>query len=84
MSHVIGEHYLDLEIEEITHEHGDSPTEQSEQIRSMHAPPCSAVMMPGSRAALMAVVDENGYLIPVFTANDLLRRCKSFWRASQD
>ena len=40
--------------------------------------------MPGSRAALMAVVDENGYLIPVLTAHDLLRRCKSFWRVSQD
>jgi hypothetical protein len=41
-------------------------------------------MMPGSRAALMAVVDESGYLIPVFTARDLLRLCKSFWRVSQD
>jgi hypothetical protein len=58
MSQVIGEHYPEPEISEITHEHGDSPTEQSEQIRSMHVPPYSAVMMPGSRAALMAVVDE--------------------------
>ena len=89
MSQVIGEHYPELELKEIDHEHGDSPTEQREQInearkRSMPAPPYSALMMPGSRAALMAVVDESGYLIPVFTARDLLHRCKSFWRASQD
>jgi hypothetical protein len=89
MRHVTTEHDPDLEIEELIHEYGDTPAERLEQIsevgeRSMAAPLYSALMMPGSRAALMAVVDDNGYLIPVCTAFDLLRGCKFFWRASQD
>jgi len=89
MTHVIGEHDPEVEIKGIDHEHGDSPTEQSQQMRearkrSMPAPPYSVLMVPGWRAALMAVVDESGYLISVFTVRDLLHRCKSFWRASQD
>ena len=89
MSQVIGEHYPELEIKKIIQEQGDHPTDQPEPIRearkrSVPAPPYSSLLMPGSRASLMAVVDENGYLIPFLTAHDLLRRCKAFWRASQD
>ncbi|HEY7217574.1 MAG TPA: hypothetical protein VH985_04210 [Candidatus Binatia bacterium] len=89
MRHAINEEYSDLEVEEVAPEYGDVLTERLDQQseiaeRSMPVPPYSALMMPGSRAALMAVVDDNGYLIPICTAFDLLRGCKYFWRASLD
>jgi hypothetical protein len=88
MRHITTEHGPNIEIEEITHEDADTPAERLEQIsevgeRSLPAPPYSALMIPGSRAALMAVVDHNGCLIPICTGFDLLRGCKYFWRASQ-
>lgn len=89
MRHAINEEYLDPEIEDVAQEYVDILAERldpkSETAeRAMPVPPYSALMMPGSRAALMAVVDDNGYLIPICTAFDLLRGCKYFCRASQD
>ena len=41
-------------------------------------------VMPRSSYSVMAVVNEDGYLVPVCTAGDLLRGCKIFWQASED
>lgn len=76
-----------LAIKEIAQ--GMSQTAAVDQItdakeRAVSAPPYAALLMPASRAALMAVIDENGLLTPLCTAGDLLRSCKYFWRVSQD
>jgi len=34
--------------------------------------------------AVMAVVDDDGYLIPLCTSADLLRAFKTIWRATKD
>ena len=39
--------------------------------------------IPRTSFGVMAVVNEDGYLVPVCTANDLLRACKIIWRASE-
>ncbi len=36
------------------------------------------------RLGPMVVVDDSGYLVPLWTASDLLRGCRYFWRASQE
>ncbi|HVO91746.1 MAG TPA: hypothetical protein VMT22_02845 [Terriglobales bacterium] len=89
MQQVIGEHYPDSEIEEVAPEFGEALMEPLAEVSeaeepSMPAPPYSALMMPASRAAQMAVLDENGYLVPVCTAGDILRSCRYFWRAAMD
>ncbi len=89
MTHISTEQYPDVAMEEVTHDHDDATTDRLEQIRearkrSVPAPPYSALTIIGVRPAPMAVTDENGYLIPVCTAYDLLRACEYFWRASQD
>ena len=40
------------------------------------------VMLPPGRSVL-AVVDEDGYMVPLFTAADLLRGCRAMWKATQ-
>jgi hypothetical protein len=85
MRHTTNEEYRKIEgVEqddsELLTERFDQQSEAME--RPMLVPPYSALMMPVSRAALMAVVDDGGYLIPICTAFDLLRGCKHFWRAS--
>ncbi|HEX7230375.1 MAG TPA: hypothetical protein VF452_08270 [Candidatus Binatia bacterium] len=39
--------------------------------------------LTGSCYSVMAVVNEEGYLVPVCTAGDLLRACKIIWQAGQ-
>jgi hypothetical protein len=89
MRHIIGEQRPQGEIDEFIDGYDKSTIDRLQQVSeaaetSIQAPPFAELMMPSSRAGLMAVVDENGYLIPVCTAGDLLRGCKYFWRASQD
>ena len=36
------------------------------------------------RVGTMVVVNDRGYLVPLWTASDLLRGCQYFWRAYQD
>ena len=89
MQPIIDEYSRDVEIEEVGGNCGDVPTTQSDQISearnlSIPPPPYAALAMPASRAALIAVLDGNGYLIPVYTAADFLRGCRYFWSASQD
>ena len=40
--------------------------------------------MPRSSYGVMAVVNGDGYLVPVWTASDLLRACKIIWQATED
>jgi hypothetical protein len=40
--------------------------------------------MPRPNYGVMAVVNEDGYLVPVYTAGDLLRACKIIWQATSD
>jgi hypothetical protein len=40
--------------------------------------------LPASSFSVMVVVDGNGRFQPLYTAGDLLRWCKSAWRAEQD
>lgn len=41
-------------------------------------------VIPRFSYGVMAVVDQDGYLVPVFTAGDLLRACKMIWQATED
>lgn len=36
------------------------------------------------RIGPMVVINDGGYLVPVWTAGDLLGGCRYFWRANQD
>jgi hypothetical protein len=87
MRQITSEANVPLAIEEIA-QAGMSQIAAVEQItdaneRTISTPPYAALLMPASRAALMAVIDENGLLTPLCTAGDLLRSCKYFWRASR-
>lgn len=46
--------------------------------------PQYSMFMRAPSPVLIAVVDESGYLVPLWSASGLLRVCKSYWRASQD
>lgn len=38
--------------------------------------------LPNPRVGPMFVLNENGYLVPLCTAGDLLRVCRYLWRAA--
>ena len=40
--------------------------------------------LPNPHLVPMVVLNESGYLVPLWTANDLLRGCKYFWHAAQE
>jgi hypothetical protein len=40
--------------------------------------------LPNPRLGPIVVINDNGYLVPLWTAGELLRGCKYFWRASRD
>jgi hypothetical protein len=40
--------------------------------------------MPASSYGVMAVVNDDGYLVPLWTANDLLRACRIYWHSVND
>lgn len=37
--------------------------------------------IPSSSHGVMAVVGDDGYLIPLWTAGDMLRACKVYWHS---
>ncbi|HXK28903.1 MAG TPA: hypothetical protein VJ646_11665 [Candidatus Binatia bacterium] len=39
------------------------------------------LLQPGR--SVLAVVDDDGYMVPLFTAADLLRGCRAMWKATQ-
>ena len=36
------------------------------------------------RIGSMVVINDHGYLVPLWTAGELLRGCRYFWRTNQD
>jgi hypothetical protein len=55
---------------------------QSAAASGSRQPPLPWVgSLPRGSFGLMAVVDEDGYLVPLCTAGDLLRACKIIWQA---
>jgi hypothetical protein len=82
----IGDNASEAESEEISPQQTAALLRSSElraAARSVNAPPYSALVQASSAAALIAVIDESGYLVPVCTPGDLLRAFKHFWRAAQ-
>ena len=64
---------------------GDSTTmPQSRAVVPQRSPLPWIGSMPRSSFGVMAVVNEDGYLVPVCTAGDLLRACKIIWQATED
>ena len=57
--------------------------ERSEAHRS-HAPLPWIGALPNPRLGPMVVVNDGGYFIPLFTAVDLVRGCRYFWRRTLD
>jgi hypothetical protein len=89
MRQITPEPYPDVTMEEVTHDNEDTVTDRLDQVteaRNHSISPHRRIRVRNVRVACgsHAVVDENGYLIPVCTAYDLLRAYKYFWRASQD
>jgi hypothetical protein len=59
------------------------PDGLEERAHVNRALPATAIPL-ASPAMMMAVVDADGYLIPLCTAGDLLRLCKVAWNAERD
>ena len=62
------EYHPVIEVEEVNRDCGDEAIKPPEDINkarktTIPPPPFAALMMPASRAALIAVLDENGYLL---------------------
>jgi len=51
---------------------------------SIHAPLPWIGALPNPRLGPMVVVNAGGYFIPLFTALELLRDCRYFWRRALD
>jgi len=60
------------------------PASEEGSNYSNSTPARSTIPMPNSHASILAVVNDGGYLRPIFTAADMLRQCKAGWRATQD
>jgi hypothetical protein len=46
----------------------------------VHAPLPWIGALPNPRLGPMVVINDGGYFVPVFTAVDLVRGCRYFWR----
>ncbi len=90
MAEVANNDVPDVGLKEIGHECAPEPMVEPTPVSDRSgehtgpAPAYAALMMASSRAGLMAVVDDNGQLVPHYTAVDLLRACKSRWRDAQE
>ena len=71
------------------HESAEAPVVEStvasvRQGSSANSPPVAdAVMLLQPGRSVLAVVDDDGYMVPLFTAADLLRGCRAIWKATQ-
>jgi hypothetical protein len=74
------------EIDELALEDGSNATEELTvaderfESSSIHAPLPWIGALPNPRLGPMVVVNDGGYFVPVFTAVDLVRGCRYFWR----
>jgi hypothetical protein len=57
--------------------------ERSEEHHG-HAPLPWIGALPNPRLGPMVVVNDGGYFVPLFTAEDLMRGCRYFWRRTLD
>ncbi len=61
----------------------ESTVASARQGSSANPPrPSSAVMLLQPGRSILAVVDDDGYMVPLFTAADLLRGCRAMWKAT--
>ena len=88
MTATINGRELEIESEELAHEGGvddaaelATASEPSEEHRA-HAPLPWIGALPNFRVGPMVVINDGGYLVPLCTAEDLLRGCRYFWRTS--
>jgi len=51
---------------------------------SIHSPLAWIGALPNPRLGPMVVVNDSGYFVPLFTALDLVRGCRYFWRRALD
>ena len=60
------------------------PAEGEKFISALRPPsrPTWVGPLPKSRVAMLVAVDSRGFLVPLFTAGDLLRACKLSWKVS--
>jgi hypothetical protein len=76
---------LPLDIEQTVHENVAPPEYCASAPREAVTGSPRLVLgnLPHTSVSVMVVIDDNGYLMPVCTAGDLLRWCKTAWRAAQ-
>jgi hypothetical protein len=60
---------------------GATTAEVNELSFTDSSAPHPAVVMSMSRVCILAVENESGYLVPIFTGADLLFELKKVWRA---
>ena len=71
------------------HESAEAPVVESTVASAIQGssanPPrlSSAVMLLQPGRSVLAVVDDDGYMVPLFTAADLLRGCRAIWKSTQ-
>ena len=62
----------------------ESTLANARQGSSANSPPVAdAVMLLQPGRSVLAVVDDDGYMVPLFTAADFLRGCRAIWKATQ-
>jgi len=77
------------ENEKIRPETVDEPMVESTPMteQASHFPNLTSayatMLIRNSRISTLVVVNESGYLVPVFTVSDLLFEFKKIWRATQ-
>lgn len=90
MTAPINGHDREVETEEMVDEcHAEATAESSivgahSEEPTSHGPLPWIGALPNPRIGPMAAINDGGYLVPLWTAGDLLRGCRYFWRANQD
>ncbi len=78
MTATTNDHEHDLIFEKMAQAYEEFPVEDA-LIAPEHTP-----MARNPRLGPMVVLDDTGYLVPLFTAGDLLRGFQYLWRISQE
>ena len=87
MTATMDDYDREIEIDEIENECHAEAAEQSPIVDAhcdqptSHGPLRWIGALPNARIGTMVVINDGGYLVPLWTAGDLLRGCRYFWRA---